>query len=216
MPAAGVSIRNLTGDWVIDKSKSTNLDGALKLQGIGWLRRKAVTSGTITLKTAQTIEAHDGKQPITRLMMQQGLRGIFPGVEQTRSLDWSTHEQVDAVSGAAIAVRSRYVRGVEDGDGSKVKPVLQVETSAAGDHGKADTETFLGAAVLVPDIGNEEAREKAFVQDYIVCESGGWTVEQIWAVERIDGGLFLTCRAVAAKGSATEQAYQVYQYEEQQ
>ncbi|KAL5044130.1 hypothetical protein BDW71DRAFT_209540 [Aspergillus fruticulosus] len=216
MPAAGVSFRNLTGDWVIDKSKSTNIDGALKLQGIGWLRRKAVTSGTITLKTAHIIDAHSGKQPVARLMMQQGLRGIFPGVEQTRPLDWSAHEQVDAVSGAAITVRSRYVRGVEDGDGSRVKPVLRVETSAAGDQGKADNEAFLGAAVSVPEFDGEEARAKAFVQDYIVCESGGWTAEQIWAVERLDGGLFLTCRAVAAKGNATEQAYQVYQNEEQQ
>ncbi|KAL4762728.1 uncharacterized protein BDW70DRAFT_149223 [Aspergillus foveolatus] len=215
MSAAEVSIRSLTGDWVIDKSKSTNIDGALKLQGIGWLRRKAVTSGTITLKTAHTTEAHNGEQPNTRLMMQQGLRGIFPGVEQTRSLDWSTHEQVDAVSGAAITVRSRYVRGVEDGDGNKVKPVLQVETSVIGEKGKADIEAFLGTAVSVPGTGGEEAKEKAFVQDYIVCESGGWTAEQVWAVERIDSSTFLTCRAVAAKGDATEMAYQVYQYEEQ-
>ncbi|KAL4777159.1 hypothetical protein BDW60DRAFT_203248 [Aspergillus nidulans var. acristatus] len=215
MSAAEVSIRSLTGDWVIDKSKSTNIDGALKLQGIGWLRRKAVTSGTITLKTANTTEAHNGEQPITRLMMQQGLRGIFPGVEQSRSLDWSAHEQVDAVSGAAITVRSRYVRGVEDGDGSKLKPVLQVETSVTSEKGKADIEAFLGTAVSVPGIGDGEAREKAFVQDYIVCESGGWTAEQVWAVERVDGRMFLTCRAVAAKGDATEMAYQVYQYEEQ-
>ncbi|KAL4811934.1 hypothetical protein BDW67DRAFT_194121 [Aspergillus spinulosporus] len=215
MSTAEVSIRNLTGDWVIDKSKSTNIDGALKLQGIGWLRRKAVTSGTITLKTAHTTEAHNGNQPVTRLMMQQGLRGIFPGVEQTRSLDWSTHEQVDSVSGAAITVRSRYVRAVEDRDGSNVKPVLQVETSAASEKGKTDIEAFLGAAASVPGIGSEEERQKAFVQDYIVCESGGWTAEQVWAVERIDGGLFLTCRAVAAKGDATEMAYQVYQYEEE-
>ncbi|KAL4972350.1 hypothetical protein BDW66DRAFT_154815 [Aspergillus desertorum] len=215
MPAAGMSIRNLTGDWVIDKSKSSNIDGALKLQGIGWLRRKAVTSGTITLKTAHHIEAHNGKQPVPRLMMQQGLRGIFPKVAQTRSLDWSAHEQVDAVSGAAITVRSRHVRGIE-GDGSRAKPLLQVETSAVGAKEKADIGAFLSAAVSVPEIGGEEAREKAFVQDYIVCESGGWTAEQIWAVERIDGSLFQTCRAVAAKGSATEKAYQVYQYEEKQ
>jgi hypothetical protein len=152
---------------------------SLTQQGIGWLRRKAVTSGTITLKTAHTTEAHNEEQPITRLMMQQGLRGIFPGVEQTRSVDWSTHEHVDAVSGAAITVRSRYVRGIEEGDGSKVKPALQVETSVTGEKGKADIETFLGAAVSIPETGGEEAKEKPFVQDYIVCESGGWTAEQV-------------------------------------
>ncbi|RDW89817.1 uncharacterized protein DSM5745_01592 [Aspergillus mulundensis] len=202
MAPSDISIRNLTGDWAIDKTKSKNIDGALKLQGIGWLRRKAVTSGTITLKTTHSDNS---------LMMQQGLRGIFPGVEQTRSLDWSEHEHVDAVSGAAIKVRSRFVPGVLEGE--KVKPVLQVETpTATGKRG--EVEEYLGAAVSAPG-QSDETREKAFVQDFIVCESGGWTAEQIWAVETIGDGLFLTCRAVAAKGDAIEQAYQVYQYEEQ-
>ncbi|KAL4907108.1 hypothetical protein BDW74DRAFT_189671 [Aspergillus multicolor] len=206
MAPSDLSIRNLTGDWAIDKSKSKNIDGALKLQGIGWLRRKAVTSGTITLKTTYDTNSNS-------LMMQQGLRGIFPGVEQTRLLDWSEHEHVDAVSGAAIKVRSRFVRGVVEGE--KVKPVLQVETNTAK---KAEVETYLTAAVSIPvpagQVGDGD-EEKSFVQDFIVCEGGGWTAEQIWAVEKIGDGLFLTCRAVAAKGDTIEQAYQVYQYEEQ-
>ncbi|KAL4786324.1 hypothetical protein BJX76DRAFT_355228 [Aspergillus varians] len=205
-PPTDLSIQNLTGDWVVDKSKTENMDAPLKLQGVGWLRRKAVTSGTITLKINQTIQAKDGGEPVVRIMMQQGLRGVFPGVEQTRALDWTEHEQVDAVSGAALIVRSRFVSGVSDGN-DKVKPVLEIET--AGD--KADIEAYLGSAVSGP-----AETEKAFVQDFIRCSDGGWTVEQIWAVESIADELFLVCKSVAAKDSSTEHARLVYQYEKQQ
>ncbi|OJI96761.1 hypothetical protein ASPVEDRAFT_158439 [Aspergillus versicolor CBS 583.65] len=206
-----LNIQNLTGDWVVDKSKTKNMDAALKLQGIGWIRRKAVTSGTITLKIKQTTEPQDGGEPVTRLMIQQGLRSIFPGVEQTTALDWTEHKQVDAVSGAAIIVRSRFVRGVRDA-GGQVKPVLDIQTTAGK---REEIESYLGTAVSVPGGGGEDSSEKAFVQDFIRCPDGGWSAEQVWAVESIGDGLFLTCKAVAAKGSDTQEACLVYQYEQQ-
>ncbi|KAL2869246.1 uncharacterized protein BJX67DRAFT_347920 [Aspergillus lucknowensis] len=213
MSPADVSIRNLTGDWTVDKSKSNNLDAVLKLQGIGWLRRKAVTSGTITLKINQhTDGATDGSssgEAVTQLMMQQGLRGIFPGVEQTRALNWTEHEHVDAVSGDPIKVRSRFVSAVRTGDG-KVRPVLEVETT--GD--KSSVEDHLGSAVVpAGEDGTGETIEKAFVQDLIV--SGGkeeWTSEQIWAVEKIGDEVILSCKAVAAKGDSSEKAVLAYKF----
>ncbi|KAL2824336.1 hypothetical protein BJY01DRAFT_256480 [Aspergillus pseudoustus] len=221
-PPATVSIRNLTGDWTVDKSKNENLDGALKLQGIGWLRRKAVTSGTITLKISQTTPEHSaaggssgengssGAEPV-KLMMQQGLRGIFPGVEQTRSLDWTEHEHVDAVSGAAIIVRSRFVNGVRGADG-KVRPEFVVETAVK----KGEVEGYLGVAVDGVGLEGGEVVERAFVQDFIEGRGEeGWTAEQIWALERIGEEVRLTCKAVAAKGSAIEKAVLVYQFGEQ-
>ncbi|KAL4954887.1 hypothetical protein BDW69DRAFT_183128 [Aspergillus filifer] len=227
-----VDIRNPSGDWALNKSKSKNLDGALKLQGIGWLRRKAILSGTVTLKIIQTTEGPKGPEPtetigaatslntdhdpITKITTQQGLRGIFAGLEQTRALNWTEQSQVDSVSGAAVLVKSRFVRGVRDNEG-RVKPVgLTIETAARAKQ-RSEIEAYLGGAVSAPvETGaGEEAREKAFVQDFIRCEEGGWTVEQIWAVESSSDGLFLTCKAVAAKGSSTEQVCQVYQLEGQ-
>ncbi|KAL3452237.1 hypothetical protein BJX65DRAFT_303074 [Aspergillus insuetus] len=218
-PPATLSIRDLNGDWTIDKSKTENLDAALKLQGIGWLRRKAVSSGTITLKITQTTPdasaatASNGAstaEPV-KLMMQQGLRGIFPGVEQTRSLDWTEHDHVDAVSGAAITVQSRFVNGVRGADG-KARPELDVETAVK----KGEVGEYLGAGVeVVGEYGNGDAVERAFVQDFISGGAEGWTAEQIWAVEKIGGEVRLTCKAVAAKGSAIEKAVLVYQFGEQ-
>ncbi|KAL2787194.1 hypothetical protein BJX66DRAFT_346349 [Aspergillus keveii] len=220
-PPATLSIRDLNGDWSIDKSKTENLDGALKLQGIGWLRRKAVSSGTITLKITQTTPettaatASNGASTATaepvKLMMQQGLRGIFPGVEQTRSLDWMEHDHVDAVSGAAISVQSRFVNGTRGADG-KVRPELDVETAVK----KGEVGEYLGAAVEVfGEHGNGDVVERAFVQDFISGGAEGWTAEQIWAVEKIGGEVRLTCKAVAAKGSAIEKAVLFYQFGEQ-
>ncbi|KAL4790760.1 hypothetical protein BDV19DRAFT_371838 [Aspergillus venezuelensis] len=228
--STSVDIRNPSGDWALNKSKSKNLDGALKLQGIGWLRRKAILSGTITLKITQTTEPPKTTETIgaaasfnttdtdslTTIKIQQGLRGIFAGLEQTRSLNWTEQSQVDSVSGAAVLVKSRFVRGVRDNEG-RVKPTsLTIETAARAKE-RSEIEAFLGAPVSAPveTGGGEEAREKAFVQDFIRCEEGGWTVEQIWAVESLADGLFLTCKAVAAKGSTMEQARQVYQLEGQ-
>ncbi|KAL4934074.1 uncharacterized protein BDV17DRAFT_285815 [Aspergillus undulatus] len=232
--APSITIRNMTGDWTIDKSKSKNLDAALKLQGIGWLRRKAVLSGTVTLKIVQSTSTSTppltgtttsvncsgsdlDTELITRITAQQGLRGVFPGVEQTRSLDWTETSQVDAVSGSALLVRSRFVRGIKDGEG-RVRPVLKVET-AGSKQDRSDVEAYLGSSVSAPvetaEGGGETAREKAFVQDFIRCEELGWTVEQIWAVEKIGSGIFLTCKVVATKGSSAEQACLVYQPEGQ-
>ncbi|KAL2854090.1 hypothetical protein BJX68DRAFT_264836 [Aspergillus pseudodeflectus] len=224
-PPATLSIRDLNGDWTIDKSKTENLDGALKLQGIGWLRRKAVSSGTITLKITQTTTTPDttaaaaasngstGTTEPVKLMMQQGLRGIFPGVEQTRSLDWTEHDHVDAVSGAAITVQSRFVDGIRGADG-RVRPDLAVETAVR----KSEVAEYLGAGVEVVGVGEHEnghVVERAFVQDFISGGAEGWTAEQIWAVERIGEEVRLTCKAVAAKGSAIEKAVLVYQFGEQ-
>jgi hypothetical protein len=156
-----------------------------KQQGIGWLRRKAVSSGTITLKITQTTPettaatASNGASTATaepvKLMMQQGLRGIFPGVEQTRSLDWTEHDHVDAVSGAAITVQSRFVNGVRGADG-KVKPELDVVTAVK----KGEVGEYLGAAVeVVGEHGNGDVVERAFVQDFISGGAEGWTAEQV-------------------------------------
>jgi hypothetical protein len=109
-------------------------------------------------------------------MMQQGLRGIFPGVEQTRSLDWTEHDHVDAVSGAAITVQSRFVNGVRGADG-KVRPELAVETAVK----KSEVGEYLGAGVEV--VGEtqqgEGVIERAFVQDFISGGAEGWTAEQV-------------------------------------
>ncbi|KAL5339840.1 hypothetical protein BJX70DRAFT_397309 [Aspergillus crustosus] len=236
-----VTIRNLTGTWIIDKSRTENLDAALKLQGIGWLRRKAVSTGTITLKITQysdpdpdsststspstsppnTDTVKGEKAKAVRLMMQQGLRGIFPGVEQTRVLDWSEHGHVDAVSGAGIVIRSRFVDGIRirngDGDGQgtgMVKPEIQVQTVGAVD--LSSVEGYLGGAVCLLNEDHGGGLERMFVQDFIRCEEGGWTAEQVWAVEKVGEDVFLSCRAVAVKGSSLEKACLVYKYEEQQ
>ncbi|KAL4915884.1 hypothetical protein BDW62DRAFT_203188 [Aspergillus aurantiobrunneus] len=65
-----MSIENLSGNWVVDKSRTTKMDAAPKLQGTSWLRRKAVTSGTITLRINQAPTDES-----TRITTQQGLRG---------------------------------------------------------------------------------------------------------------------------------------------
>lgn len=136
-----------------------------------------MTTGTITLKIKQSTEPQGGSEPVTRLMLQQGLRGIFPGVEQTTTLDWTEHKQVDAVSGAAIVVRSRFVKGIRDA-GGRVKPVLDIQTTTAGK--REEIEAYLGTAVSVPPGGEgEDSCEKAFVQDFIRCPDGGWTAEQV-------------------------------------
>jgi hypothetical protein len=108
-------------------------------------------------------------------MMQQGLRGIFPGVEQTRSLDWTEHDHVDAVSGAAITVQSRFVSGTRGADG-KVRPDLHVETAVK----KSEVGEYLGAAVeAFGGDGSGDELERAFVQDFISGGAEGWTAEQV-------------------------------------
>jgi hypothetical protein len=54
--------------------------------------------------------------------------------------------------------------------------------------------------------------EDELVQSWAVSQGGGWTAEQVWGFEEIDGERFYTRRVVVRKGDEVERVRLVYDY----
>jgi hypothetical protein len=97
-------------------------DEILKLQGMPWLQRKAVSIGSLTLKIKHT--KNDGIDSIT---IEQFLTGGIPGTKEERVLDWQPKAREDHVFGAVVG-RSRRI-SVSDIDNSYLKMAWTADTS---------------------------------------------------------------------------------------
>jgi hypothetical protein len=76
----------------------------------------------------------------------------------------------DRIFGNAV-VRSRFVDGVDDGNGN-IRPDLDLQT--VGSDGSFLKETLSAGGEKV-----DEDLSSLFIQDYIVSSDGGWTAEQV-------------------------------------
>ena len=54
--------------------------------------------------------------------------------------------------------------------------------------------------------------EDELVQSWAVSQGGGWTAEQIWGFETVDGKRFYTRRVVVRKGEQVERVRLVYDF----
>jgi hypothetical protein len=70
-----------------------------------------------------------------------------------------------------VVVRSRFVDGVDDGNGN-IRPDLNLQT--VGSDGSFLKETLSAAGEKM-----DEDLSSLFIQDYIVSSDGGWTAEQV-------------------------------------
>ncbi|KAL3457545.1 hypothetical protein BJX64DRAFT_293035 [Aspergillus heterothallicus] len=91
---------NLSGDWIMDKSQSTNLDAILQLQGVGWVKRKAILMATVTLKIIQDTDDADPDSD-GWISFQQVVTGGMRSVAEKHRLDWATVEHNDITFGRA-------------------------------------------------------------------------------------------------------------------
>ncbi|PLB54515.1 hypothetical protein P170DRAFT_442609 [Aspergillus steynii IBT 23096] len=199
--ASDASIRNLSGTWVMDKTRSFNVDGVLKLQGVGWITRRAVSAATAFLKITQGADAGD-----EWMIIEPSLSGVMNGGQETRPLTWAEFKHNDALFGLVI-IRTHYIAGARVSD-HQVRPLVELQTKNAG----SNVETFLTEAVVI-DQGVEYSGEtvaKAFIHDFVRSVNSGWTAEQIWAVETVGDEKFLTRRVVVQKGTSSETAHVFY------
>ncbi|RAK96880.1 uncharacterized protein BO80DRAFT_365362 [Aspergillus ibericus CBS 121593] len=188
---------NLTGNWVMEKSLSTDLDPLMKLQRINWLLRQAVRHVSITFTfTEYASIAADGSLLALHLDVVHTATGGFKGTTEKRTLDWNPHVHRDYVFGT-LSVRSRLVGGVKDEDGH-VRPALELDTRDLVDR----VYDFLRGRVSVtgePEEGflvEETLREYAWLHTVSRSEEVGWTMEQVWGFEMIGGERYHTRRVV--------------------
>ncbi|KAL9121259.1 MAG: hypothetical protein Q9187_002184 [Circinaria calcarea] len=178
---AEVTMKDLNGDWVMNKTLSDDLDPVLALQGLPWLLRKVVSWATITMHVKQYID----DVGITNIRIEQTATGGIKGETELRKLDWSEVPHVSGVFGEMMN-HSRW---------SGVK-----QNARSGDGGTLDT--FLTEGWLEEAAGTRE--DENHVQNWVVNKKGGWTAEQMWGFAMVDGKRYHVKKFLVKKGGEME------------
>ncbi|KAL4793758.1 hypothetical protein BDV19DRAFT_390959 [Aspergillus venezuelensis] len=212
-----ITLKTLKGSWTLDKSVSDSSDSILRLQGVSWLTRKAISAATLTLHfTSSTIETENGTE-IPQLTMRQTLTGGIPGSTEERIMDWKERLRSNHVYGDILS-KSKLVRGVVFVGGS-VKPEIEVQSSVKDEKTAEKIKEFLSGGNTHLTAANEGGEveksleyEDLYMHDFGRSEKAGWTAEQIWALETINSQPYLTRRIAAARGEEVELARLVYKF----
>ncbi|EEH45413.1 uncharacterized protein PADG_01563 [Paracoccidioides brasiliensis Pb18] len=209
------TIQDLNGTWVIDKTLSNDPDAIFKLQGLSWLTRKAIGIATITLKVTQSKNPDTGD---VTLDVAQLLTGGLKGTSEHRVLNWSEKPHQDHIFGSVIG-QSRFVKaGDADADGKR-RPAVEVQTEISGDDDGTQGEAvakFLRGEILANGDATDgfvvDAANDYFMQSWVRSQESGWTGEQIWGFEMVDGVRRHTRRIVVAKDGQVEKVRLVYTF----
>ncbi|KAF8167759.1 LCCL domain-containing protein [Crassisporium funariophilum] len=102
---ADLTILDISGKYVMNKSLTDpRTDTILALQGVGWLKRKAISYGTVTLSVK-----HYKEDDVECIDIDQTITGGIPGTSETRRLIWTERELEDGVFGFVIG-KSRRIK----------------------------------------------------------------------------------------------------------
>lgn len=158
------------------KTLSDPTDAVLTLQGIGWLKRKAIGLATVTL----SIKQYKDESGVDHIDIDQTATGGIKGTSEVRTLDWTDRSHDDHIFGSLVA-KSRWL------------PNSGAEWDALDD--------FLKQDWLEEKVG---PNGECFVQNSAVNESVGWFATQIWGFALINGVRYYTRRVVISKKDLSE------------
>ncbi|KAJ5633382.1 hypothetical protein N7490_009721 [Penicillium lividum] len=206
-----ITIDNLNGNWVLNKSLSSAMDPIFKLQGIRWILRKAIalTDIRLTISTSHILGPPSDKPITTIEFLQTPFVGNLASTREKRTLDWEARHHSDYFFGEAMCW-SRFLRASssteEDGAvrpefemqtrplNTHIKQFLRGEVSPDGDEGKACT-TPGGFLVEEPQGGQAQNQDRGlWVHTYERSVKSGWEVEQVWGFEMINEKRYFTRR----------------------
>ncbi|KNG80348.1 hypothetical protein ANOM_010728 [Aspergillus nomiae NRRL 13137] len=199
---------NLTGNWVMEKHLSTNVEPMMKMQGLNWIIRRAFQYVSILFTITEYASIGADSSPLAlHIDVEHTVTGGFNGTTEKRTLDWNPHVQKDYVFGC-LSVRSRLIRGVEDADGH-VRPALQLHMPNLDE----SVYKFMRGAVSFEGEPEEGFLLDESPQQYVGTSRGswlhtvscndelGWTMEQVWGFEMICGERYHTRRIVVINKS---------------
>ncbi|KAI9698383.1 MAG: hypothetical protein M1836_003963 [Candelina mexicana] len=90
-----INLKDLSGDWVMNKDLSDDTDYILQMQGVSWFLRKAISLATITLH----IKQYTTSDKLTHIDIDQTISGGVSGTTEKRTLDWTFREHSDRIFG---------------------------------------------------------------------------------------------------------------------
>ncbi|KAL4940590.1 hypothetical protein BDV06DRAFT_196339 [Aspergillus oleicola] len=187
---AQMTIATLSGQFVPNKALSDDADSSLALQGVPWLLRKGISLASPKFVLSQTTEGGTGVVNIT-------VSGVGSGVTEKRILNWEPVLGNNPLFGKTEAQSRLYT-----------SPLEKVESHSDEDY------KFLNAEILKNGGSSNWAEdpESQHLHCIITNTEAGWTMEQVWGFEEIDGKKYHTRRSVVRKGDAVERGRLVYNY----
>jgi len=183
---AEISIKDLSGKWVMNKTLSDDTDPVLALQGVGWWTRKAIGLATVTLHAKQYT-----KEGTTHIDISQTATGGIQGTTETRTLDWQERKHEDHIFGN-LNGRSRWL-----------SPSAYDEI----------TDAFLKADWLEADPEKGGPDGEVHIESRVVNEEKGWTAQQVWGFALVDGQRYYVRRILVTKGKDELRVRLVYNWQ---
>ncbi|KAL3419327.1 hypothetical protein PVAG01_09549 [Phlyctema vagabunda] len=180
-----ITLGDLSGQWVINKTLSDDPDPVLAMQGVGWWTRKAIAYATVTLHVKQYVD----EQGLTHIDIEQTATGGIKGTTELRTLDWVEREHNDHIFGD-LKGKGRWLNfdsGLIDDDYLK-EDWLEGPEEVAGPNGEKHIQSFVDAA-------------------------GGWTGNQIWGFAMIGNERRYTRRFTVIKGDQVKKIRLVYDWQ---
>jgi len=108
---AEITIKDLSGTWVMSKSLSDDTSEIFTLQGMGWLTRKALSVATITLHLKHTTSPTG----VEIIDIDQTLTGGIKGTSEHRELDYQERPHSDHIFGNVVGkTRKLKVEEIDD------------------------------------------------------------------------------------------------------
>ncbi|KAL1952783.1 hypothetical protein VTO42DRAFT_4260 [Malbranchea cinnamomea] len=204
------SMRDLSGKWQMDYDLSDDWAAVFELQNISWLVRKAIALATVTLDIKQYTD-DDG---VVHIDIDQILTGGINGSQEKRTADWNERHHTDHIFGHVIG-QSRLIKAKPDGKGSHFRPDLEVQTNVGVPEEDELVGKFLRSEILKDGTETEgfvAGADDVFLQSWVRSVDNGWTAEQIWGFENVNGERRHTRRVVVAKEGQVQKVRLVYKY----
>ncbi|KAF3392232.1 hypothetical protein DPV78_010543 [Talaromyces pinophilus] len=185
-----MSLKTLAGQF--NKALSDDADSSLALQGVPWLLRKGISIASPKFTISHSSD--DDGTPVVNIQVS-GVGGN--GVTETRYLNWKPVSGKNPLYGKTETQSRLYTSSLE----------------RSSSHTDEDYAFLNGETTKDGSVGCwAEDADGDHLQCVIVNAEAGWTMEQTWGFENIDGKRYHTRRTVVRKGDQVERGRLVYNY----
>ncbi|KAL4915989.1 hypothetical protein BDW62DRAFT_212286 [Aspergillus aurantiobrunneus] len=183
------------GIWVMNKSLCTGVDGILKLQGISWPLRKTINLASLRLNITVYLDDTSGAIVVDD---QQTLTGGLKGARERRVLDWTRQNHKDDIFGSCQ--HQSRAAAAEEGQGF---PTIEMQTKVSDDKAEKFLRGEIGedgkaSGWCKPRSSDAASGDDVWLHTFVRNSGTGWTAEQVWGFEEINGKIYHTRRVVAA------------------
>ncbi|KAG5929443.1 hypothetical protein E4U42_005910 [Claviceps africana] len=182
---ADKTLKNLNGQWTVNYDLSESADPALAIQGVGYVIRTAISYATVSLTIAQYEAPPKPPNPST---------DVFTHIDITQSASGLTSTQENRCVDDTVREHTDWLFGTV--------------------HGRTKWVSLDDVQDAYLKNGWEVEGDGSFIWSHVENHDYGWTADQIWGFQLIDGERRYCRNIVVAKADQRAQFRLVYNYDD--